>query len=121
MYKHTRKELRYTQRVYLRLSEKQEISRRHLQWIQVESRTVHLKQPGGRSWGLVRRLRSPLLGRLSSKKKDSFKRRETDFYRAVLKLVRNLSLTSLVVGLLGEHLEVKEPGLQPGHHERSDG
>lgn len=31
------------------------------------------------------------------------------------------ALTSLIVGFLREHLEVQEPGLQPGHHERGDG
>lgn len=30
------------------------------------------------------------------------------------------ALTSFVVGFLRQHLKVEEPGLQPGHHERSD-
>lgn len=36
----------------------------HLRQIQVESRTVRRRQHGDRSWGLVRRLRSPLPSRL---------------------------------------------------------
>lgn len=42
----------------------------HLRQIQVESRTVHRKQREDRSWGLVRRLRSPLLSRLGPKEKN---------------------------------------------------
>lgn len=38
--------------------------RHHLRQTQVESKTVRLKQHGGRSWELVRRLHSLLLGRL---------------------------------------------------------
>lgn len=86
----------------------------------MESRTARPKQRGGRSWGLARRLRSPLQGRLRSKE-VGVSNGKTDFCQVVLKLARNVSLTSLVVGLLREHLEVEEPGLQPGHHKRGDG